>query len=226
MRPRVVAPLIFGLVGTAVLIGLGVWQLQRLEWKEGVIARLEARLAAEPVALPPEPDPVRDDFLRVGVEGRLGEQALYVLTSRRGLGPGYRVIAPLDTGAGRRILVDLGFIPEEMKGGGYPGSGGRARVTGTLYWPDEVDSFTPEPDRAENLWFVRDLGPMADALGTEPLLIVAEAHDLGEWPMPLRLGLAIPNNHLEYAITWFSLALIWAVMSVLLVRRERGRAAR
>ena len=96
-------------------------------------------------------------------------------------------------------------------------------------WPDEADSFTPEPDRAANIWFARDLEPMAGALGAEPLLIIAEsgfAGDSGggrEWPRPLRLGLSLINNHLQYAITWFSLALIWAVMSAMLVRRERQR---
>ena len=222
---RAFAAALLGLVGTGVLIALGVWQVQRLEWKEGIIARLESRLAAEPAALPAEPDPAEDDFLRVRVEGRLGDQALYVLTSRRGEGAGYRVIAPLETAAGRRILVDLGFLPDAMRNGPFPGSGAEARVTGALYWPDEVDGFTPEPDRTERLWFARDLAPMAEALGTEPLLVVAEAHDLGEWPMPLRLGIDVPNNHLQYALTWFSLALIWAVMSALLVRRER-RAGR
>ena len=72
--------------------------------------------------------------------------------------------------------------------------------------------------------------PMAEALGTEPLLIVAESHGGlaggGEWPKPLRLGVSLVNNHLQYAITWFSLALIWAVMSAMLVRRERPRLDR
>ncbi|HUF55849.1 MAG TPA: SURF1 family protein [Thermohalobaculum sp.] len=221
MTRRALAAAAFGLFGAAVLIALGVWQLQRLEWKEGVIARLETRLAAEPAALPAEPDPAEDDFLRVSADGRLGERALHVLTSRRGQGPGYRVIAPLETAAGRRVLVDLGFLPDDMRTGGFPGSGTQARVTGALYWPDEVDGFTPEPDRAEETWFARDLVPMADALETEPVLVVAEAHDLGQWPMPLRLGIDVPNNHLGYALTWFSLALVWAVMSALLVRRER-----
>ena len=103
-------------------------------------------------------------------------------------------------------------------------------MVGALYWPDETDGFTPAPDREANIWFARDLGPMAEALGTEPLLIVAEQHSGslggGEWPKPLRLGVNLANNHLQYAITWFSLALIWAVMSALLVRRERERPGR
>jgi surfeit locus 1 family protein len=99
-------------------------------------------------------------------------------------------------------------------------------VVGALYWPDEIDSFTPAPDREANIWFARDLLPMAAALGTEPLLVIAESVSPpppGGWPKPLRLGVNLPNDHLQYAITWFSLALIWAAMGTILVRRERRR---
>ena len=231
------AAVIFGVAGVAVLLGLGAWQVQRLAWKEALIARLEQRLAADPVALPVRPDPVRDAFLRVRVTGRIGGRIgggeVHVLTSLIPYGPGFRVIVPLtDTTAGasgRVVLVDLGYLPEAMKDAGAR-RGGPVEVVGALYWPDETDAFTPEPDRAANIWFARDLGPMAEALGTEPLLIVAESHGGlaggGEWPKPLRLGVSLVNNHLQYAITWFSLALIWAVMSAMLVRRERPRLDR
>lgn len=223
MRRGLLAAVIFGLAGTAVLAGLGVWQLQRLGWKETLIARLEGRLAAEPVALPAAPDPARDNFLRVAVEGEVGAEAVYLLTTERPWGAGFRLIAPLATGeAGRTVTVDLGYIPEAMKGEGLA-AGQAARVTGALYWPEGGDPFTPEPDRAANIWFARDPEAMAGALGAEPLLIVADAHDLGQWPKPLRLGVNLRNDHLGYAITWFSLAAIWAVMSLLLARRERGR---
>ncbi len=66
---------------------------------------------------------------------------------------------------------------------------------------------------------------MAEALGTEPALIVADDHDLGAWPKPRRLGVNLRNDHLGYAVTWFSLAVVWAVMSGLLARRERRRGA-
>jgi surfeit locus 1 family protein len=224
MRRSVAAAVIFGLAGTAVLVGLGVWQLQRLEWKRELTAALEARLAAEPVAVPEQPDPARDDFLRVQVAGEVGEGELHVLTSLRPHGPGFRVIAPLIAGDGRRLLVDLGYVPEAAKSVA-PRISGPLEVTGALYWPEETDGFTPAPDPGANIWFARDVGPMAVALGTEPVLIVAEAHSGGEWPKPLRLGANLPNDHLQYALTWFSLAVIWAVMSVLLVRRERRLAA-
>lgn len=213
----------FGLAGTAVLIGLGIWQLQRLEWKQGLIARLEARLSAEPVALPADPDPAADNFLRVAVAGTLGDRAAWLLTSERPWGPGFRVIAPLTVEGGRTVLADLGYVPEAMKGEALP-AGAHAELTGALYWPERRDPFAPEPDRAAGLWFARDPAGMAAALATEPVLIVADSHGLGAWPRPLPLGVNLRNDHLGYAITWFSLAAVWAVMSVLLARRERRRA--
>jgi surfeit locus 1 family protein len=205
-------------VGTAILTGLGIWQLQRLAWKEDLIARLDARLSAEPVPVPAAPDPVGDAFMRVRAEGLVGGAEVHLLTSQKPFGPGFRVIAPLVLDDGRRILADLGYVPETDRDAPRPPMAGE--VVGALYWPEETDGFTPAPDRAANIWFARDLPAMAAALGTEPVLVVAESHPLGDWPMALRLGVNLPNDHLQYALTWFSLALIWAVMSVILARRE------
>jgi surfeit locus 1 family protein len=123
-------------------------------------------------------------------------------------------------------MVDLGYVPEAMKGDAIRLEG-TIEAVGALYWPNETDGFTPPPDHAANIWFARDLEAMAEALGTSPVLVIAETHAMssagGDWPKPLRLGVNMPNDHLNYAITWFSLALIWAVMSVMLVRRERKR---
>lgn len=221
MRRGVLAAVVFGLVGTGVLVGLGVWQLQRLAWKQALIARLEERLAAEPVPLPIRPDPATDAFLRVAADGIVGGPEVHLLTSLRRSGPGFRVIAPLATSGGRMVLVDLGYIPEADKNAARPPATGM--VTGALYWPEETDGFTPAPDLGANIWFARDVPAMAAALGTEPLLIVAESHPFGSLPRPLRLGVNLPNDHLQYAITWFALALVWAVMSAMLVRREARR---
>ncbi len=222
-----VAAVAFGVAGTGVLLALGVWQLDRLEWKEALIARLEARLAAAPAPLPAAPDPDADNFLRVRAEGRTGAEALHVLTTERPWGPGFRVVVPLTIeGAGeeRTVMADLGYIPAERKGEGL-GQDTAVTVTGALFWPSDADAFAPTPDREENIWFARRPDEMAAALGAEPVLIVADSHDLGEWPRPMRLGVNRRNDHLGYAITWFALAVIWAVMSVALARRERRRPA-
>ena len=222
MKRGVVAAVVFGVVGTAVLIGLGAWQLKRLAWKEQQIAKLEQRLSQTPVALPEQPDAQRDKFLRVALTGSIDGRELHVLTSQMPWGAGFRVIVPVTDASGRTVLVDLGYVPEAAKD---PASRPATTVdaVGALYWPNETDGFTPQPDRAANIWFARDLDAMAGALGTEPLLIIAERHGIGDWPKPLRLGVNLPNDHLQYAITWFTLALIWAVMSTMLVRRENKR---
>jgi surfeit locus 1 family protein len=223
MKRGVAAAVVFGVVGTAVLIGLGVWQLKRLAWKEHQITKLEQRLSQAPVALPSQPDAERDKFLRVALTGSIDGRELHVLTSQMPWGAGFRVIVPVIGAGGRKVLVDLGYVPEDAKDPALrPAT--TVDVVGALYWPNETDGFTPQPDRAANIWFARDLGAMADELGTEPLLIIAERHASGEWPKPLRLGVNLPNDHLQYAITWFTLALVWAVMSSMLVRRESKRA--
>jgi surfeit locus 1 family protein len=217
-------PIVLGVVGVAVLVGLGVWQLGRMAQKEALLARIESRIAAQPAGLPAAPNPDTDQYLAVMVTGALGGQEADVLTSLQGEGPGYRVVSALTAG-GRRVLVDLGFVPESAKD--LPRMAERVTVTGNLMWPQEVDSWTPAPDAARDIWFARDVPAMAEALGTEPVLIVARNVDganLGTIPVPVDTA-GVPNDHYEYAITWFGLAVVWAVMSAYLVyRTQRGTA--
>jgi surfeit locus 1 family protein len=216
MRQGVTLLVIFGLAGLVLLVGLGVWQVQRLAWKEGVLAEIAARISAEPVALPARPDE-SDRYVPVRAEGRIGPQALRVLVSQKQVGAGYRLISVLETG-GRRVLLDRGFIPVAREG--------EVAVTGNLHWPDDRTSATPENDVAGNIWFARDIAQMAGVLGTEPLLIVARdlsPPERGVMPLPID-GASIPNDHLEYAVTWFSFALIWAVIVAVLIRRQVGAA--
>jgi surfeit locus 1 family protein len=216
-----ITPILFGLIGAGVLIGLGVWQLQRLHWKEGILAQIEARMADAPVALPPAPDSVADRYLPVAVTGRFSGEPLFVLTSDREAGPGYRVIQAFETADRRRIMIDRGFMPEGRRGGLRTDSA--TRVEGTLHWPDETDSFTPPPDTDRGLWFARDVPGMAAALRTEPVLVVASS-DTGDGITPIPVDTTgIPNNHLHYAITWFCLAVVWLGMTVLLLWRIRRR---
>lgn len=223
MRKTVLIPLIFGIAGVAVLVWLGLWQLERLAWKEGILAEIEARVSAEPVALPEVVEPGADRYLPVVATGRIGPRVLRVLVSRKQVGPGYRLISALETG-GRRVLLDRGFIAVEDA---IPTPEGAMTVRGNLHWPDDRLSSTPENDVAGNMWFARDIAQMAGELGTEPLLIVAREvapPEPGVTPLPVDTG-HIPNDHLSYAITWFSLAAIWTVMTGAFIWRQ-GRAAK
>jgi surfeit locus 1 family protein len=207
--------IVFGLTGFAVLIGLGVWQVQRLDWKRGVLAEIESRIAAPEVALPETPDPEADKYLAVQVAGTILPGELHVLVSRKNIGAGYRIIAPFETDTGRRILLDRGFVP--VAEASADRSLGPVTIDGNLHWPQETDSYTPAPDLAANTWFARDVPAMAAALETEPVLLVARS-DTGPSPMPVGIE-GIPNDHLQYAITWFSLALIWAAMTAFFLWR-------
>jgi len=220
---RLIFPLALGLIGAAILIALGVWQMQRLAWKEAVLAGIEARIGDAPVALPATPDPVADLYMPVTVAGTFTGQGIEVLVSRKQIGAGVRVIEVLATEAGRRVLVDRGFVRDAERG--LPRAEGAAEVTGNLHWPQETDSFTPEPDTRAGLWFARDVAAMAEALAAEPLLIVARTPTGdGIEPMPVDTA-GIPNDHLTYAITWFSLAIVWLGMTGLLLWRIRRQKA-
>ena len=222
---RYLFPLILGLGGIAILLSLGIWQLRRLEWKEALLAEITARIAAAPVSVDSlaKPDPATDMYLPVTIEGATTGQELLVLSGRKGAGAGYEVIAAFETAGGRRILVDLGFIPETAKDAARPAKvvGG----TGNLLWPNESDSYTPPTDPKSGLWFARDVDAMAGSLSTEPVMVVLSSvtgDAQGISPTPVDTS-AIPNDHRDYALTWFSLAAVWAGMTGFLLWRIRQR---
>jgi surfeit locus 1 family protein len=219
---RMILPLLFGLTGAAVLVWLGVWQLQRLAWKEGILADIALRMQSAPVAVPATPDTVKDRFLPVTATGDFTGDALDVLVSRAEIGAGYRVIGVFVTG-GRRLLVDRGFVAEQARGAGHAATLA-VTVTGNLHWPDEIDSYTPAPDARTGIWFARDVPALAQALGTEPVLIIART-DTGDSIEPMPVGDAgIPNNHFGYAIQWFLLAVVWLGMTALYLWRITRKA--
>jgi surfeit locus 1 family protein len=221
MLKRMIVPLLIGLIGIAILVSLGRWQVQRMGWKQAILAQIEADIAADPI---PMPAMISADMkhLPVHVTGTIGEEELHVLVSRKSVGAGYRVIAPFTLGDGRRVLLDRGFIPLEAKDT-FRAAVPDVTVVGNLHWPDDMNSSTPAPDFGRNIWFGRDIGPMAAALGTSDVLIVARA-DTGQGIEAMPLGVeGIPNDHLHYAITWFSLALVWLGMTLFLLWRIKTR---
>ncbi len=221
MTRRMVFPILMGLVGCAMLIALGVWQVQRMHWKEGILAEITARIGADPVPLPPAPTEAADEYRPVTVTGRLTGEFIEMLAGQKGTGPGVRIIEAFETADGRRILVDRGFLPEEARATARPAAA--ATVTGNLLWPQDADSFTPPPDEKTGLWFARDLPAMAAKLGAEPVLIVAsQPTGNGIAPVPVDTS-SIPNDHWGYAIQWFSLAAVWGVMTLYLLWRIRQR---
>jgi surfeit locus 1 family protein len=223
MMRRYLFAFVLGVSGIAVLLALGFWQLRRLEWKEAIIANAEAKMAAPAVDLAVQPDPVADRYLAVKVAGRFTGQEAHVLTSLRETGPGFLVIAAFETSQGRRILVDRGYVPEAAKTTNRAPHA--AEVTGNLNWPDDVTPSTPPHDAVAGIWYGRDLAGIASELQTEPLLVIARS-DTGDGVLPQPVTTeGFRNDHLNYAITWFSLAVVWAGMTAYLLWRIRRRTA-
>ena len=214
-----------GFAGTACLLYLGKWQIDRLYWKLDVLKKIDQKIAAAPVLLPAEPSESVHKYLSVEISGQFLQESIRVLASKKRYGAGYRIIHVFHTN-GRRLLVDLGFVGLETD---YDiDLSSDISLVGNLHWPDEVDNFTPEPDLENNIWFARDVERVASALQTEPILIILKDSTLKDKnikPMPIDTT-HIPNDHLQYAITWFSLAIIWALMSCLFIWTTRQKAVK
>lgn len=225
MTRRMILPLIFGLGGLAVLLSLAFWQVQRMGWKQTMLAEIEARIAADPVTIPADPDRPRDNRLSVAADVMIEGPEAHVLTSRKFTGPGYLVQVPARLSDGRRVILDMGFIPEAQKDEARPA--GPYRIVGNMLWPNEVDGFTPDPNTEKNIWFARDADKLAQAFGIasdDPYIIAVRQVVEGDYGTePVAIGADIPNDHREYAITWFSLALCWLGMTAYLLWRIRQK---
>ncbi|MGH1331474.1 MAG: SURF1 family protein [Paracoccaceae bacterium] len=221
MLKRMSGPLIIGLGGIAILLSLGIWQVQRLAWKQAVLADIEARISAPAVPLADLATP--EKYAPVSLTGKTFGPEIHVLVSRKQIGAGYRIITGFETDQGRKILLDRGFV--KIAAADVPRPPASLTITGNIHTPDDRSASTPPNDAAKNIWFARDIPDMAVALQTEPLLIIAHS-DTGQGVEPMPVGLeGIPNDHLQYAITWFSLALVWLGMTVYQLWRIRTKAA-
>ena len=218
MLRKILFPLILGVAGCGVLISLGLWQVERLAWKEDVLVGISARLAAAPVPLTTEVSESTNEYTRVTVSGTPTGEELHVLVSGTEAGTGYRVISKMQTPLGA-VLVDQGLLALENKAAAPMIA--PMEITGTLIWPDDQNSSTPDPDIAANIWFARNVDTMSVALDTLPLMIVSTTSTPADprlTALPVNTA-TIKNDHFEYAVTWFLLALVWAIMSFYLILR-------
>jgi surfeit locus 1 family protein len=219
-----IAPATFTALTLAILLGLGFWQLDRRVWKEELIARVEARTTAPVAEIPPESEwanvtAERDEYRRVRAVGvfRPADEALVFtsLPDPRGKfsGPGYWVLTPLVLESGATVIVNRGFVPDARRDPATRREGqveGPVSVTGLLRMSERAGWFTPDNEPARNAWYRRDPAEIARARGLDrpaPFMIDADATpNPGGLPQGGETRLNFPNNHLQYAITWFGLA--------------------
>jgi surfeit locus 1 family protein len=222
--------LVPALLAFAVLVALGTWQIERKTWKEGLIAALTERLAAPPTALPaprawPSLDPTTDEYRRVKFSATFdhGKEALVYAAGSAFRpdvsGPGYWIFTPARLADGDFVMVDRGFVPEARKDPASRADGqiaGPVEIVGVMRWPDPRHWFSPADDPAHNLWFTRDPAAIAGAKGVGPVapFYVEQASPVPPrgLPQPGKLVVNLPNSHLQYAVTWYGLALVLVVV--------------
>ncbi len=218
---RFLFAIIFGLGGLAILLWLGVWQVQRLAWKEDLLDQIEARIGEAPQPLGAALAARADRYSPVKTGGAFAEGHVRMLASRKTIGPVFRIIRPFEADGVGRILVDTGWLPDGASLPPVPPT--TLVLVGNLDTPNEADSFTPAPDLDRNIWFARDVPALAEALGTQEIFVVLRetpTESLGVTPWPVNTA-GIPNDHLQYAITWFSLAALWVSMTAFFMWRTR-----
>lgn len=230
-------PTIWSAFGLLLLLGLGTWQVQRLYWKEGLIAERNAALAAAPVPLPKTLDEARPlEFHPVRAEGQfLNDHELYLNAQSLKGDAGFHIVTPFRLSDGAVIFIDRGFVPTDHKAPATRAAGeiaGPTAVTGLLRLPEPPGWFTPANEPAKNSWFSIDLPAMAQAanigagdVGSAlPFYIDADKTPVpGGWPQGGQTITDLPNNHLQYAITWYALAVaLIAIYIRFAIRRRRS----
>jgi surfeit locus 1 family protein len=238
--PRTLSFVAAATLGVVMLCTLGVWQLERLQWKTALIAERRAELAAAPVGLSTVLSEIGTgqtvDYRPVTFAGRFaGGKDLRLYSTA--YGPGWEIVSPFLTDDGALVMVDRGFLPDRSgRDVAVPAPPpGPLLLSGFARQPaGKKAAFAPANDASRNRWFWWDLPAMAAASVGEaagqvaPVFVQLAGTPLGgsDAPRPIVPVVAIPNNHLSYALTWFGLAAALAIMAVLALREspDGGRA--
>lgn len=226
-------PTIWSAFGLLLLLGLGTWQVQRLHWKEGLIAERNAALAAVPVPLPKTLDEARAlEFHPVRAEGEfLNDHELDLNAQSFKGAPGFHIVTPFRLSDGTIIFIDRGFVPTDKRAPETRAQGviaGPTAVMGLLRLPEPPGYFTPANEPAKNSWFSIDLPAMAQAAGVGsalPFYIDAGKTPVpGGWPQGGQTITDLPNDHLQYVITWYALAVALIAIYIRFAIRRRSNA--
>ena len=217
-------------------VALGSWQVQRLGWKQALIARVDARVHAAPVAPPdlaqwPSVNRDADEYLRVALDGRFLHDRETLVQAATERGAGFWVLTPLQRADDTFVLVNRGFVPPERRDPARrsPVPMGEVHVQGLLRLPEPGGGFLRRNDPAADRWHSRDVAAIAAARGlpaarVAPYFVDAEAAPGGAAdasPVPGLTVIRFSNTHLVYAITWYALALM-AAAAAWSVRRTDG----
>jgi len=219
----------FLLLLVAVFVVLGTWQVQRLFWKLDLIARVDARVHADPVPAPSDAvDAATDEYRHVTATGLFEHDKTVLVQAVTGRGAGFWVVTPLQPDGGPTILINRGFVPADRSSEdarlASALAAGPVTVTGLLRITEPGGGFLRANDPAGDRWFSRDVAAIAAAKGLRnvaPYFIDADATpNPGGLPVGGLTVVTFRNSHLVYALTWYALALM-SVVAAYSVHRRR-----
>lgn len=216
-----------------ILCLLGNWQVERLDWKLDLIEKMEQRFGLPAVLLPPQVDDTDDWVYRhSSVRGRflhMREMPLYSIGPNGK--PGYDLFTPLQARDGRYVIINRGWVPEHLKEQvSRPNTivAGEVEVIGVLRKSWIKERFAPDNEPQRNLWYYGNLPEMAQAKGLStvfPMFLYQDkTTEAGSFPIGGRSRLKIVNNHLDYAMTWYGLAIVLFVIYLIFNVRRRDPA--
>ncbi|MDE8761916.1 SURF1 family protein [Rhizobium sp. CBK13] len=239
--PRRRLPVVTGtlvLIALAILISLGTWQVQRLHWKEGLLADIAARQVAAPVPLADIEAMAASggdiEYRKVTATGRyINNKERHFFATWRGQ-TGFYVYTPLELADGRFLFVNRGFVPYENKEPEMRMQGqltDQQTVTGLARakLPGKPSSLVPDNDVAKNIFYWKDLDVMAESVGLEKGRVIPFFVDADSTPNPAGLPIGgvtqvdLPNDHLQYAFTWYGLADVLVVVVAISWSRKSGK---
>ena len=212
----------------SVLLTLGTWQVERLAWKQDLLAVIDARRDAPPLTIKTQSDIAalrRDshDFHKADLIGRFGPDVVFWFTQIEnkptGLDrhdkAGYHMLVPFILADGSAIMVDRGFIPARLIDiPAPPPPAGEISFPVVLRWPDGRGTFDNADEPTRNLFYVRDPKAIGAHWQTDlPAMLGEAARANDSWPRGGQTRLSMPNNHLQYAVTWFGLAIVLVIVS-------------
>ncbi|TAL78395.1 MAG: SURF1 family protein [Beijerinckiaceae bacterium] len=214
-------PTLFTVVSVAILASLGIWQLHRLAWKEGLLAEIAARADAPVVAPPtiaewPKLKTIDYDYRHVVLNGRFFYDDTVLVFTPSGpqeTGPGYLVLTPLRLDSGAYIIVNRGFVPSALASEfrHKKGPAGEVHVTGLMRPPQGRNAFTPADHPNKGDYFTRDpvvIGRHFQLSPVAPFTVDVDATPGSNgWPRGGTTERDLPNNHFNYALTWFGIAM-------------------
>ena len=187
-----------------VFIGLGTWQIIRLNWKNNLILEIENSLKNPPVELAQSN---KENFLKIKTSGTIDfDKQIYLYNLNESGTPGFEVINPITIGD-ENFLINRGWIPFEKKGTQEINVFDQKNIIGTLRLQGRKNIFKPDNDLDENYWFSLNREDILKFTGKNFSKYIIYLDGNYQLPRPKKITANISNNHQKYAITWFSLAL-------------------